>query len=437
MKCVVLVPGTMGTRLSTPQGEEVWPPKVTEAILGYKRIDKLLRPDLVVGDILREVSCFDVYKPLIATLGALGFKETGSGDRLHIFAHDWRLDLEVLADQLAARIEAAAATGPTSITIVAHSMGGLVSRLMLESGKFSDKPWYSKIDGLLTLGTPHLGAPLALARILGLDSAMGISGPDFRAIAADRRYPSGYQLLPAPGEDACWDIKMGSTLGPLDIYDPAVAGPLGLDPVLVDRARWVHDTLRDGTPPAHVRYFYFAGTGHETATRVNVATTQQVVTRQQDAGDGTVPMWSALPKSGQKQLVVGEHSKFFTETAFKAVFYRLFGVAFSAPPTSLTAAGATLSVQRITLLKTDVVELLIIPGAPAATIQGNVILERTDDEEAAFAPVGDPVPVNYAGPPTPSLKLHLGPLGQPGAYRIKFEGTPVVATPVMFAVTDA
>lgn len=437
MKSVILVPGTMGTRLSTPDGEEVWPPKVSEVVLGYKRKDALLRPDLVVGDIVREVSCFDVYKPLIATLSAMGFRETGPGDRLHLFAYDWRLDLEHLADQLAARIEAAAAQGSTSITLVAHSMGGLISRLVLESGKFSSKPWFPRINGLLTLGTPHLGAPLALARILGMDSAMGISGADFRAIAADRRYPSGYQLLPAPGEHACWDIRSGGKLEPLDIYDPAVAAPLGLDPVLVDRARWVHDTLRAGTPPDHVRYFYFAGTGHETATRVNVGSSQKVVTRQQDAGDGTVPMWSALPGTGQKQLVVGEHSKFFTETAFKAVFYRLFGAAFSAPPTSLTAAGATLSVQRITLLRTEVVELLIIPGAPAATIQGNVILERTDNGEAGFVGAGAPVPVSYSGPPTPSLRLHIGPIAEAGAYRIRFEGTPIATEPVMFAVTDA
>jgi pimeloyl-ACP methyl ester carboxylesterase len=436
MKCVVFVPGTMGSILSTPQGEEVWPPKPSEVIFGYNRKDKLLRDDLVVGDIVREVSCFDVYKPMIATLAAIGFKETGSGDRLHIFAYDWRRDLELLADRLAARIEAVAATGPTSITIVAHSMGGLVSRLVLESGKFSGKPWFAKINGLMTLGTPHLGAPLALVRILGLDGDMGISPADFKAIAADRRYPSGYQLLPAPGESACWDIKAGGTLGVLDIYNHAVAGALGMDKVLVERARWVHDTLGNGAVPAHIRYFYFAGTGHETATRVNVASTSKVITRQKDAGDGTVPLWSALPKSGQKQLVVGEHTKFFTETNFKAVFFRLFGKSFPAPPTALTAANATLSVQALTLRKTDTVELLIIPGAPSDKIKGNVILERTDRPEKPFAKVGKAIKVAYSGPPTPSLKLNLPPIGKPGAYRIRFEGEPAAASPVMFAVTD-
>jgi len=59
MKCVLLVPGTMGSVLSTPAGEEVWPPTPLEVATGYKRKQKLLQDDLVVGDIVREVSCFD------------------------------------------------------------------------------------------------------------------------------------------------------------------------------------------------------------------------------------------------------------------------------------------------------------------------------------------------------------------------------------------
>jgi hypothetical protein len=65
---------------------------------------------------------------------------------------------------------------------------------------------------------------------------------------------------------------------------------------------------------------------------VNVGTSAKQVTRSEDAGDGTVPLWSALPVSAQKQLIVGEHTGFFTETTFKAVFFRLFGKNFATPP---------------------------------------------------------------------------------------------------------
>lgn len=91
MKCVIFVPGIMGSILSTPDdGEQVWPPTPLEVAFGYKRKQKLLREDLVVGDIIRSVSCFDVYKPLVETITAIGFKESGPGDRLHLFPYDWR-----------------------------------------------------------------------------------------------------------------------------------------------------------------------------------------------------------------------------------------------------------------------------------------------------------------------------------------------------------
>ncbi|RVJ72528.1 esterase/lipase family protein [Sinorhizobium medicae] len=437
MKRVVFVPGIMGSILSLPDGEEVWPPTPLEVTFGYKRKEKLLREDLVVGDIVRSVSCFHFYKPLIEAFAAIGFKENGSSDRLHVFPYDWRLDLETLADELVVRLDALPAA-TSSITIVAHSMGGLIARLMLEAGKVDTRPWFGKIKAFMTLATPHLGAPLALARILGLDSAMGVSAEDFREIAADRRYPSGYQLLPAPGEAACWDIKAGGTLGELKLYDPEVAISLGLDPSLVARAAWVHETLKRGRLPGHIRYFYFAGSGHKTPTRVNFGSGSKLVTRSEDAGDGTVPLWSALPASGQKQLVVGEHASFFTETTFKAVFFRLFGKSFPTPPVGLEGAEtAELSVQSLSIRKDHEIELIIAPAAPIPAVESNVVLERTEGPDEPFAEHGEPLEVSYSGPPIPSLKLRLPAIGQPGFYRMRLVGKPSAERPVQFAVTDS
>ncbi|MCO4054247.1 MAG: hypothetical protein HEQ16_09390 [Bosea sp.] len=174
-------------------------------------------------------------------------------------------------------IEKQVKAGAKSITIVGHSMGGLVSRLLLESGVFSNEPWFKKIISFIALATPHLGAPLALARILGMDSALGISKSDFKIFANNPKYPTAYQLLPAPGEAACWDISVRS-LPALDIYDSKVAARLGLNTSLLKRARYVHDTLGKNSAPGNVRYFFFAGTGHGTVTRVNVGIGANVLT---------------------------------------------------------------------------------------------------------------------------------------------------------------
>jgi hypothetical protein len=131
-------------------------------------------------------------------------------------------------------------------------------------------------------------------------------------------------------------------IGAVDIYDTATATRLGLDPELLGRARFVHESLARGAPPPGVRYFYFAGTGHETVTRVNVLEREgaypieeMVVTRTEDAGDGTVPFWSALPMAVQKQVVVNEHTKVFRGLPFKRVFYRLLGGDLGIPLESL------------------------------------------------------------------------------------------------------
>jgi pimeloyl-ACP methyl ester carboxylesterase len=49
------------------------------------------------------------------------------------------------------------------INIVAHSMGGLVSRSALKLGEIQNHQWPKRVDKLIFLGTPHHGAPLEKA----------------------------------------------------------------------------------------------------------------------------------------------------------------------------------------------------------------------------------------------------------------------------------
>lgn len=60
------------------------------------------------------------------------------------------------------------------LTIIGHSMGGLVARSACHYAKLADQAWLDRLDHLLFLGTPHFGAPLerAGARV---DYMLGIS----------------------------------------------------------------------------------------------------------------------------------------------------------------------------------------------------------------------------------------------------------------------
>jgi pimeloyl-ACP methyl ester carboxylesterase len=422
----------MGSVLKTPQGEEVWPPNPSEVVFGYDRLDQLLRDDLRATDIIRKVSCFNVYQPLIATLGQIGFREDDRESRLDIFCYDWRRDLEQTARHFSDHLNQLVRDGASSIVIVAHSMGGLVSRLALESPTFRGQAWFSQVQALFTLATPHRGAPLALARILGLDSCLGLSGDDIKRLAADPRYPSAYQLLPAPGEDACWDVT-APRLAPLNIYDGDSATRIGLNPSLVARAKFVHDSLATGQRPDHVRYFTFGATGHKTVTRVNLTAEEMTPTTTGDAGDGTVPMWSAFGPVEQKQLVRGEHASMFTGEEFDAVFWRLFGKDYPAPPLKL-ASRVRLSVHDLVIPCGEEIEVLLVPDQPTPEIRGGLTLAFTEDPDRAFTVVDDPMAISYSGPDVPHLRLLLPGLERPGHYQLGYQGAPGPGEPVLFSV---
>lgn len=65
-------------------------------------------------------------------------------------------------DVLAALLEDAAAPF-RDVVIVAHSMGGLVARAALQTGTARQHGWRRRVRALVTLGTPHHGAPLERA----------------------------------------------------------------------------------------------------------------------------------------------------------------------------------------------------------------------------------------------------------------------------------
>jgi pimeloyl-ACP methyl ester carboxylesterase len=60
------------------------------------------------------------------------------------------------------------------VAILAHSMGGLVTRSALEHGRRRRHGWASRVRDLVFLGTPHHGAPLEQAGH-GFGSLLGLS----------------------------------------------------------------------------------------------------------------------------------------------------------------------------------------------------------------------------------------------------------------------
>ncbi len=420
---IVFVPGIMGSSLMLGS-EQVWPPKATETVFGYKRIDKLQSDAVTVGSIIRNVSCFGFYDRILDYFEELGYEPDDDERRLVLVPYDWRLDLFVLADQIADMLDN---VPQERISIVAHSMGGLISRILLESGTYDGRDWFARVDLLSTLSTPHTGAPLALARTLGLDSAVGISAEDFKMLSANPKYPSGYQLLPAPGEDTAWNVDEDGTILPLDIYDEATATALGLNFDLIGRAKAVHDCFANGSPPDHIRYFYFAGTGHKTLTRVNMFLdadgAPEVMTKvmSRASGDGTVPLWSSLPRPTQKHVVVQEHATIFRGQSFKNVFFQLFGVSIGALDLELIGDDVEYSVSQPVYHLSDPenpIEVVITGPSGIATLEAEIAVEEVDENRRATGTNSRVFPMTYNGPPLRMLTLDIDLPAEPGFYRL-------------------
>ena len=190
----VVVPGTMGSALAV-RGKPVW--------LSYWA---LLRgglgdvgwgtADIEVGDILD-----DFYGPLLEHLART--------HRVEIFPYDWRQSVTVAAKRMAQLLEGLLSDAERTsqpVHIVAHSMGGLVTRAMIADGGAGTAAWRRLIalpgSRLLMLGTPNRGSHEAVRWLTGtnpteaklalLDLAHDVNG----IIDIVRRFPGMVELLP-------------------------------------------------------------------------------------------------------------------------------------------------------------------------------------------------------------------------------------------------
>lgn len=122
------------------------------------------------------------------------------GTNFFVFPYDWRKDIRTTKDNLDALIESAkTASGQSKVNLVVHSMGGLVAHYFI-----SDATKAAKVNKLIELGIPHLGASTALKTLMygsALEKnvfgfiPLGIPASEVRDLSQNT--PSIFQLLPA------------------------------------------------------------------------------------------------------------------------------------------------------------------------------------------------------------------------------------------------
>jgi len=298
---VVLIAGALGSQLlwtdtseTTPVTQLIWPPNLGDEVEGYRWNTQLLSDSVQPDGIIMTAGCdlCPIYQPLVDRLESWGFSRADG--TLVPLAYDWRKSATDVAGQLADTISNITQILPSpSMAILAHSLGGLVSRYYLESGDFQPD---EHVTQLIMMGTPNLGAPDALITRMGGETVPTVSSDEVRRLADDTRYPSAYQLFPPASETFAYDSSDSNK--EVNVYDPAN----GLMPNSSNLSSAIkfHERL-DASKRGQVRYFCFYGQQHPTYTsaylqrdadesfRLDEALTQKM----DNQGDGTVPISSA------------------------------------------------------------------------------------------------------------------------------------------------
>jgi len=427
---VVFVPGIMGSTLRLGS-DVIWPGSASSLLLEYKLMPDLLRPELVATDVLRTFAgVYSIYDPILNDLEACGFSEIGAPKTLYIFPYDWRKSNYEAAAALAKTIDDIRAEhgSDLKITLIAHSMGGLVSRCYLECGDFDTRPGMAYVEMLITIGTPHRGAPAAAIYAAGIEKKLFLSASQVQQLASDPRYPAVYELLPPEGEPFAWPYEESTGFAALDIYSKATARGIGLVDANLNAAQAFHARLNAAHRPAHVRYFVFFGTRLNTAVNISLRTQGSVLrttpVRIDDAGDGTVPVWSTLP--GIQSMPVGqEHMKLFRDDDLRRTLAILLGA-----PGRLAAPSMVHVVANERVVETEAVVsvALLFPGG-TTTIDGSVRWVNVPAEGGPPELAGDAAKVQYSGAQVEKISLQLNSPSFPGYYRIEFvdeTGEPVV-----------
>ncbi|MFA6464079.1 MAG: hypothetical protein WCV55_03690 [Candidatus Paceibacterota bacterium] len=328
---VIIIPGILSSYLNKEDGTEVWP-NIMKALapFGDTYLDDLILSSdgktssttIKLSDIMREtkiplISNVDYFQGLITKLK----EQYTEGEDLFVFPYDWRFDIDSTAEEkLSVFIEdVLQKTGSEKVDIVAHSMGGLVTKSYVKN--FGG----TKIGKFIDIATPHLGSPSAF-KILSFGDDLGVkwgyiglNSTEVKKIS--QNFPSVYELLPTekyfdPADpdykyyfNDIGDTDKNKVKGKLNFSETTdFLKNSGRNSILIDQAKNFHTGILNTDPQANgIETINIVGCG--TPTIGKIFTLDKNAGKNEYAlayisGDGTVPLKSALGMNAEKTYYV-------------------------------------------------------------------------------------------------------------------------------------
>lgn len=262
---LILIPGLSGSELVDKKtGEKIWfravKAKSEDLRLPISININKVQDDIIPGDVLRNVkigpvTVTDVYGGFVRAMEMRGGyheekwetpSDDGDHDSIYVFPYDWRLDNVGNAQRLFSSVEALKKKldkPGLKFDIVAHSLGGIISRYAVmygnadlpANGKKLTPTWVGAkhFDKVILLGTPNEGSANSLSALLNGYTIGGLR-IDLPFLEDTSRFtvftiPSAYQLLPAPGTLRVLNDKLEPI--EVDLYDTKVWSKYGWNPV--------------------------------------------------------------------------------------------------------------------------------------------------------------------------------------------------------------
>jgi pimeloyl-ACP methyl ester carboxylesterase len=277
---VLILPGIMGSKLGGP----------TQAGGGAKRrsgasevlwIDPLqIAAGRLTALALPAAAPIESMGVLLFSYAKLKLTLEIEGCDAHFYSYDWRLGL----DELGAKLAAWMAADGRPVTLVAHSMGGLVARMAV---RVLPK---RLVRRFVMLGVPNEGsfAPIQALRgtypfVRRMSALDRKHSPEYLAEKVFCTFPGLYHMLPPPRRVAGTDL--------IDPRSWPADGPAPNPRLLGQLA-----AVRAGLAPVDSRMIHIIGVNQETV--VGVRRTARGFRYAMDRnGDGTVPLaYARLPK---------------------------------------------------------------------------------------------------------------------------------------------